>query len=268
MNENDHCFYSLQDLEIKYDIKINPLEFNSVLRAIKGNFRYIFQANAGQMFISRPFVPFHLSLILKEKKGCKQLSNILTTTKPPKSGQKWSIKLGKNISEKVWKMYCMIPYKCTTDVKLRWFQYRLLNRILTTNVFMFTIGQRNDKACTFCKKESETLCHLFLQCETVKPIWDQLQTWISDKVGIHVNLNEQHILFGLDPEKSNHAPNLILILTKIFIYKKRCQNSNLSFFQLQKELENYHNLEKFMYLKDANIRLYNQKWQVWKSLFT
>ena len=86
VNENDHCFFSLQDLEIKYDIKINPLEFNSVLRAIKGNFRYIFQANAGQMFISRPFVPFHLSLILKEKKGCKQLSNILTTTKPPKLG--------------------------------------------------------------------------------------------------------------------------------------------------------------------------------------
>ena len=57
MNENDHCFFSLQDLEIKYDIKINPLEFNSVLRAIKGNFRYIFQANAEQMFIRRPFCP-------------------------------------------------------------------------------------------------------------------------------------------------------------------------------------------------------------------
>jgi len=267
INENDHCFYSHNDLESKYNIRVNPLDYNCVCRAIKGSFRHIFHENTGQLFILKPFVPFHLGLILKEKKGCKRLCTCLTTKKIPKACQKWGLKLGQILSERDWKMRCMIPFKCTFDVKLRWFQYRLLNRILTTNVFMLTIGQRNDNLCTFCNKESETLRHLFSQCERIKPIWVQLQTLISDKVGIHVNLNENHILFGLDPEKSNHAPNTILLLAKFYIYKKRCQNSKPSFLQLKKEMENYHNLERYIYLKDSNIRQYNQKWQVWKSLF-
>ncbi len=43
------------------------------------------------------------------------------------------------------KTFSLIPFKYTMDTKLRWFQYKILNRILTTNAFMYKIGHRNYK---------------------------------------------------------------------------------------------------------------------------
>jgi len=267
VNERETRFSFRHEIESKYDLRINPLEFNSVLCSVKSRLKHLFQSNVKVMSIPRPFIPFHLSLILKDKKGCKNICNHLLTKRQPKSITKWSTKLGHDLSENEWKIFSLIPFKCTLDVKFRWFQYRLLNRILTTNVFMYYIGQRNNDLCTFCNKESESIIHLFLECERVKPILIQLQTWITDKLGITATFNKNNILFGLDLRKCNHAINLILILTKFYIYKKRCQNSYPSFLQLQKEIENYHNLERFIYLKEFNYQQYRSKWQVWKNLF-
>ena len=75
------------------------------------------------------------------------------------------------------------------DTKLRWFQYRILNRFLTTNSFMCKIGQRIDNVCTFCKKEAETIEHLFVECKVVTNIWSKLQIWIQIKLGIPVVLS-------------------------------------------------------------------------------
>ena len=66
------------------------------------------------------------------------------------------------------------PFMCTMDTKLRWFQYRILNRFLTTNTFMYKIGRRVDNLRTFWKKEAETVEHLFAECNEVTKIWSKL----------------------------------------------------------------------------------------------
>jgi len=132
---------------------------------------------------------------------------------------------------------------------------------------MYNIGQRNNSLCTFCNDEPETIKHLFTECKKVKPILAQLQTWIFQKLDIPIILNQKHILFGTDVSKSNHAVNLILILTKFYIYRKRCQNAPPSFTPLQKEIENYYKLERYIFLKDSNYKIYQNKWQFWKALF-
>ena len=78
-----------------------------------------------------------------------------------KSITKWESKLNVTFSMSDWKTFCLIPFNCTMDTKLRWFQYRVLNRFLTTNSFMCKIGQRNDNLCTFCKKKLRQL-NIFL----------------------------------------------------------------------------------------------------------
>ena len=70
------------------------------------------------------------------------------------------------------------------DTKLRWFQYKIFNRFLTTNTFMHKIGQRVDNLCTFCKKEAETIEHLFAESNKVTKIWSKLQNWLRSKLGI------------------------------------------------------------------------------------
>jgi hypothetical protein len=80
---------SLQEVRDKYGLNTNFLEYNSVLRAIKDNFKHFFSANANIIPMSRPFIPFHLSFILKDKKGCKSLCKRIMTFKVPKSRQNW-----------------------------------------------------------------------------------------------------------------------------------------------------------------------------------
>jgi hypothetical protein len=260
-------FLFLNEIEVKYGLKINPLDYNGVLRSVKSKFKQLFQTNT-MMPIPKPFIPFHFSLILKDKKGCRSLCSHLRNVKAPTAKQKWGEKLGLHFTDEEWKTCCLMPFKCTMEVKLRWFQYRILNRILTTNTFMYTIGQRNDNLCTFCNREPETIKHLFTECEKVKNIWAQLQTWLLQKLGFTVIFNKNHILFGTELKKTNHAANLILILTKFHIYRRRCQNVPPLFTLLKKEIENYHKLERFIFLKDSNFQLYQSKWQVWSRLFS
>ena len=217
--------------------------------------------------IHNPFIPFHLSLVLKDKRGCKSLCYLLAPFKEPKSIVRWGSKLNVYFSRDDWKMFYLIPFNCTMDTKLRWFQYRILNRILTTNSFMCKIGQRIDDICTFCKKEAETIEHLFVECKVVKNIWSKLQNWIRIELGIPVVLSKTHILFGIDLKKCNSAINLIILLTKFYIYRIRCQGSTLSFLSLQREIESYYKLEKYILLKTFNLSNFKSKWQVWKGLF-
>ena len=49
-----------------------------------------------------------------------------------------------------WKYIFTLPYGCTISEKLRNFEYKLFNRILPTNSFLFKIKIKDDKLCTFC----------------------------------------------------------------------------------------------------------------------
>ena len=53
-----------------------------------------------------------------------------------------------------------IPFKTTTNTKLRWFQFRINNRILCTNKFLYRIRKSDNQLCTFCSEEEETIEHL------------------------------------------------------------------------------------------------------------
>ena len=60
------------------------------------------------------------------------------------------------------------------DVSLRWFQYRLSHRILATNDFLCEIKIKQTDLCAFCQTKIETLLHLFVACEVVENIWNNL----------------------------------------------------------------------------------------------
>ena len=260
-------FMTLRELKDTYGLRSNFLEYYRVLSTIKNALRQLVGPNVDIFRTHNPFIPFHLSLILKDKRGCKSLCSLLASFREPKSINRWEFKLNVNFSRGDWKMYYLIPFNCTMDTKLRWFQYRILNRFLTTNSFMCKIGQRIDNICTFCKKEAETIEHLFVECKEVTNIWSKLQNWIQIKLGIPVVLSKSHILFGIDLKKCNSAINLILLLTKFYIYRTRCQGSTLSFLSLQREIESYYTLEKYILLKSLSWSNFKNKWQMWKGLF-
>ena len=63
-----------------------------------------------------------------------------------------------------WKAIYKLPFKVAMDTKTRLFQYKILNKYLPTNSFLYKVGLKPSALCAFCDEESETLTHLFIYC--------------------------------------------------------------------------------------------------------
>ena len=52
----------------------------------------------------------------------------------------------------------------TSNTKLKWFQYRILYKVQTTNDYLNKRKVTDSDRCTFCKSEQETISHLLWDC--------------------------------------------------------------------------------------------------------
>ena len=60
-----------------------------------------------------------------------------------------------------WRTIYSIPFECAIDTKSRKKQYKVFNRILPFNDFLFKIGKSESSLCTFCHITEENMRHLF-----------------------------------------------------------------------------------------------------------
>ena len=80
------------------------------------------------------------------------------------------------------------------EVELKDFQYKTTNKILVTKYFLPRINKINNNLCEYCQCESETIYHLFVECEKVKMYWDNLKIWLSNNANIQIALENKNIL--------------------------------------------------------------------------
>ena len=71
-----------------------------------------------------------------------------------------------------WKEIYSLPFTVTIETKIREFQYNILNNIVFTNQKLFKLKMIESPLCTFCKRETESLEHLFFNCYVTKFFWE------------------------------------------------------------------------------------------------
>ena len=85
----------------------------------------------------------------------------------PKSVCKWN----QLFAELNWgEIFCK-PILTTKDTQLRWFQFRILHRLLPTGRYLYLRHLTETPMCDFCSHEEETLLHLFWECPAVQSFW-------------------------------------------------------------------------------------------------
>ena len=130
------------------------------------------------------------------KKASKFVYEILrkyVATRNIKSEEKWIVKLNINADESFWNNAYLMAKSCTAEVKLRIFQHKILTRILATNKFLFRCNLIETQLCTFCGIYTETIEHLFYECNITRSIWLQLKDWLLT-FGIHLELDPSIIV--------------------------------------------------------------------------
>ena len=73
-----------------------------------------------------------------------------------------------------------LPRQKIQEMKLKWFQIRLLHRILATNTVLKEMGITQSVLCYFRKLERDSFQHCMWGCEHMKSFWNELERFICE----------------------------------------------------------------------------------------
>jgi exonuclease III len=185
------------------------------------------------------------------KGGTKYIYNCLMTVFVPlKCIEKWSTSFDDNID--TCKVFKQIK-KTTNDTFLRWFQYRLLYRILPTQRLLCMQKIVNVATCTFCGRQEETLDHLFWDCIVTQGFWNEFTEWLHKNFHHCENLvlSKRLVIFGCSPNVyTDYVFDLILLIAKYCIFSAKTKNK-------KPHIQVFINAIKQRYLIERRISIVN-----------
>ena len=117
--------------------------------------------------------------------------------------------------------------------------------------------------CTFCKRDLETIDHIFVECPCVKDIWCGIEEWLYEKLGMHNSFDRQSILFGKFVNKNIHkVENLIILMIKQYIYTSKFSRINTLSIEASKKIVIHRiTVEKLLLLKNYRYKEFERYWQ-------
>ena len=142
----------------------------------------------------------------------------------------------------------------------------MTHRILATNELLYKYRIKSDPFCEYCKHETETLEHLFFYCEQVHKLWTDLTKLIRDETRFEITITANSVLL-LNNKMKCAASNLIIVLTKIYIYRKRFLDMRLHINELKKEIAYYCELEKYQHSIKGEYNIFIKRWNPLQTLF-
>ena len=191
-------------------------------------------------------------LLLKNKKGNNNQNKI-----------KWEQELGIEIRDSIWEGNIQRTNSLTNSTKLRYFQYRLENRLLVTNYMRNKWDPTVVKECTFCHKDSETIVHLLYDCPLIKNIWKALKRWLYYFCFIELDITVQVILFNRYKDSFPQLVNTIILVVKQYIYAAKCLAQEPKFREAIARIQYYKTLEKAVAKRHNKLYLHEKKWEMY-----
>ena len=259
-------FLSYIDFNRKFDIQGNNfLQYMgcvAAIRAYKQKLNALFDLTS-----TRSERNLLTKTIFSIFKGSKLYYDVLLGKENiPKYCQKWTEKLNVEVNwKKVYEIICNIR-----EIKLKWFQIRLMTRILGTNIVLFGMNIRNDDICSFCNEERETIEHLFSECNV---IWNLLNAFKSKLIELNIvdrsfRFDDVMLLFGFVNERQDTSFEYVMSVLRYYIYKCRCEGSFPSLGAFQTYLSHKLKVEKYIALKNNDIEKFDKKWVKWINFLT
>ena len=258
----NYMFLNYDEFVRKYNINIDFLSYNIIIRAIKKSYAFDELEHDDKTVKYQP----PLNIIMKSKKGaCEIYKSFIFNSNECKGRDKWIKSL--NITNEDW-YNAFFKLKFTTkDTKLRWLQFRILHNILTTNRSVSKYKEEQTELCSFCQKDSETIQHLFYGCEIVRSFWDQLTSLLNRRCNHSKDfkVNEVFVLFGQSEFiYSDYVCDLIILLAKLFIYRCKVQNKSINIRAFLNDVYNRYCCEKMI---NKNSNDFINKWNPYLGIF-
>ena len=151
-----------------------------------------------------------------ETLSTKKINNLLISkiSRPPTTKMKFDDYYSCHGSSLDWGIIYSISFECAIDTKSREFQYKVLNRILPFNEFLFKIGKRDSSLPFFVMKQRKARLICF-------PV-------LSGTIFLEINsasfwkrsyISEVGVIFGIArPLENSVLYNNLILISKQYIY--------------------------------------------------
>ena len=159
--------------------------------------------------------------------------------------------------------------KSTSDTKLKWFQIRIIYRLIPTNRFLYIRKIIDNPSCSFGCGEEETIEHLFFDCPTVQLFWTDLLLWIRSNCCHCENFlfTEELVVLGRKNKTiTDKVMDLIILSAKWHIYKCKLQNTYPHLNAFKNILRNRYIIEKYNSAMQCNITKFSMMWRMYQPL--
>ena len=214
--DSEGTFLTLEELREIYSLDhINPLNYIRVKTIVT---KYMTNHNREEQFhMIKPIMPINIHLINICKKGTSGYYKILEQNKcnDHKMKNKWDLDFGTKLGKETWKRTFKIVHNIISNNELKWFQMKILYRILGTRQHLVKLGIYEDGICKRCNSCEENILHLFIQCPEVSKFWRIIERHIKEKTGMTIKFDNFNVIFGHHLTDSNQIPiNALIIIVK------------------------------------------------------
>ena len=270
---NDYSFCSLHDILIKYNIKIDFLNYKAITLAIPKTWIIILEnGKENNAEIQNIIKRYCIDDINGDKKVSRKVYKILIEKRyliPWHSFNKWTLDIknttqgqgqGDNtINDDLWMDCCDNICQNSESFSIRNFQIKFNNRIIATNHILTKMGILQNSECTFCKKETETLIHLFWNCDLTKVFWDKVLRWLSNITEVDIEFKPEEILIYC-PLKDPVPYDFIFTIAKQHIYYCRAKTQIPSLFDFISHINNILKIEYNIAMRRGRESVYKKRW--------
>ena len=153
---------------------------------------------------------------------------------------------------------------------MKWFQIRILHRIIGTNIVLNAMGLTNTINCTFCNDDRDSIHHFLWDCTCIQNFWNDLERLFNEKCenASNLRITRNIILFGFDEHiKTDSAFDFVILYAKLYIYKCKIGKCLPVIPVFLRELTLRYNIEKHNAKVTDNLLKFDIEWHYCKQLF-
>lgn len=218
INPLSGMIYAKHDLERLYNIRIDYLSYQSLIRSLPPDIR-----NANKCKLAeKPTIPYKLSLLSRKINTSRLAYQEFVTSFRSKYKDTQTVWRNKWIKDTG--TVCegtMFDIRIVTrNTFLQALHFKIISRIITTNLFLYIIGRNTTAACTFCSSSIETLEHIFWGCSRTQSFINELYRKLEIHFDLKVRFNKGE-WFLPSLENLSKINILIITLAKLVLYKAR-----------------------------------------------
>lgn len=247
----------------RFQTQVDVMEYNSILSAIPRNCRNLLTKRT-----NCPIPKTFLETVLLKKKPTQYLAQIARNLNYDKDACKelWQFELECQLDENTWNGILVDVYLLTNLDYLRWFQYRLVHKIIVTNARRNMYDSNVSDKCHFCNLERETTFHLFIDCRIIAKFWTAWCKWVKYIFKITVDLTPSIIFFNAYAGQQKLLMNTMILIGKQFIYSCKCTNTPLKFSCYLQKVAQISSIEKGVAIRNGKLDKHEKKWKLLLNL--